>query len=211
MRTAATSLFTLASLFLFLAGPAAAQKTPSGARPQPRRGGGITAGATLGLTTGMFQPSAADDQYVNNYAIGFDMRVALWVRRFLGIKVGAGVDFFRGPEGPDGHPAAGSYGLADVALAFRTRPPRNGTTFGLDAGVATVFEPDYSYSYTEGNTIYVYPSIELPLTGGPFVEASVRRGGLVGWQVAYRHFFGSSDASTGRMTSRIMLGLSVQR
>lgn len=211
MRAATYRLITLASALVLLAETAAAQKTPRGASPASRSGPGTTFGFTLGLTTGLFQPSPDHARNVSDYAIGFDMRVAVWPLRVFGVKAGAGVDFFRGPEGPNGRPAGGSYGIADIALALRTRPPRNGTTFGLDAGVATVFEPDYSYSYTEGNTVYVYPSIDLPLAAGPFVEASIRRGGLFGWQVSYRHFFSSSTPDEGRMKGRLVLGLSVQR
>lgn len=194
MRAATCRLISLASAFVLLAGTVHAQKTPLGVRPASRSGSGTTFGFTLGLTTGMFQPSPDHAQNVADYAIGFDMRVAVWPLRFFGAKAGAGVDFFRGPEGPNGKPAGGSYGLADVALAFRTRPPRNGTTFGLDAGVATVFEPDYSYSYTEGNTIYVYPSIELPLAA---VRSSRPASAAAGWSGG-RCRTGTSSAAARR-------------
>lgn len=210
MRAAATCrVLMVVILSQVWVGQVLAQKTLSGTRPQRRSG--ITAGASLGLAVGRFEPDAANAGNVREYGIGFDMRVSLWLRPFLGLRAGAGVEGFNGPPGPNGHDAGGSYGIADVALALRTPPPRSGFTFGLDIGAATVFEPAYSYSYTSDNVNYIYPSIDLPLRSGPYVEPSIRRGGLVGWQVSYRHFFATATASEGRMKSRVVVALSVAR
>jgi hypothetical protein len=180
--------------------------------PAAERRTGLTLGGFLGPTVGFYEADTANTQYVATYSVGFQFGVALWLRRVVGIRMGAGVDFFRGPEDQNGHPAHGSYGVADIALALRTPQPRErGFSFGVDLGTAAIFESTYSYSYQDGDVVFVTGDIELPLRGGPYVEASVRRGGLVGWQLAYRQFFNASSPTEGRMKGRLMLVVSVGR
>lgn len=172
---------------------------------------GVTMGAVLGVSYSNFKPDTGSSQRVNDHAIGFDIQTVVWLRRFLGIRAAAGVDYFSGPVGPNGHDAGGSFGLASVALALRTPPKRSGLSLGVDVGASTVFEPTYSYSYTEGNVIYAYPDIELPLRGGPYVVGSLRGGRLFGWLVSYQHFLKQPTEAEGRMKGRVVVGLSVSR
>lgn len=69
----------------------------------------------------------------------------------------------------------------------------------------------YSYSYTSGNTIYVYPDTDLPLNAGPFAEVSLRKTTLLSWLVSYRQYFGSSDASNGRLRGRMLVAFSASK
>lgn len=186
-----------------------AQQGAGPAPPQQRSS--LTFGAALGLSVSSYEADAANAPNVGEHAVGFDLQTALWMRRVMGVRAAAGVDFFRGPKDQNGHPAKGSFGVASIALALRTPPPRSGFSFGVDLGVSTVFEPTYSYTYNSGNVIFVDGDREMPLRAGPYVEASVRRGGLLGWMLSYRRYFQSEDPDEGRLQSRIVVSFSVSR
>jgi hypothetical protein len=186
-----------------LAAPADAQTKAQAKSP-------VTFGGALGMTFTPYEADPANADYVGDLAIGFDMHTVVWFRPMLGVRGAAGVEFFKGPDGPDGHPAGGSFGLASIALATRTTGSKT-LSFGVDVGASTTFESTYSYSYTSGNTIYVYPSTDLPLNAGPFAEVSLRKTTLVSWLVSYRHYFAGSDASNGRLKSRLLTALSISK
>ncbi len=168
-------------------------------------------GGALGLTFTPYEADAANQAYVGSLAIGFDAQAVVWFRPMAGVRGAAGVEFLRGPDGSNGHPAKGSYGLASIALALRTPPTSHRPSIGLDFGISTTFESTYSYTYTSGNVIYAYPHTDLPLRAGPFVELSLRKAGFMGWLVSYRHFTSGPDANEGRLKRRIMVSFSVSK
>jgi hypothetical protein len=185
---------------------AAMLSTPANAQSGAPRRAGKTVSGSIGMTVTPYEADAANEAFVGSTAVGFDMNVAVWLRPRLGVRFAAGVEGFKGPDGSNGHPANGSYGVASIALALRSPLESPRPSFGVDFGLSTTFESTYSYSYTSGNTHYVYPDIDLPMRAGPFVELSLRKNSILGWFASYRQYFAGADPNDGRLRRRIMLG-----
>jgi len=176
---------------------------------EPRRRPTVAGG--IGLTFTPYAPDPGNESAVGSLAVGFDAQTVVWLRPAIGVRGAFGVEFLKGPVGTNGHPAGGSFGLASIALALRRPLSDQRPSFGVDLGVSTTFESTYSYSYTSDGTTYVYPSIDLPLNAGPFVEPSLRGGKLIGWLASYRHYLNSSNATEGRLKRRFLVSFFVGR
>ena len=203
---------TVALLLGLATPPRTGDAQPLANAVQPTRRPPVTFGGALGLTFTSYEADTANAANVGSLAIGFDMQLVVWVRPVVGVRTAVGVEFLRGPaDGPNDSRARGSYGLASVALALRTPPRPQAISFGVDLGASVTFESLYRYSYQEGNIIYLYPENELPLRAGPFVEASLRGGDLLGWLVTYRQFAQPLDPDNGRLKGRLMISFSASR